>query len=111
MRFHRWSKESFSTPRLLFRHILPNVAAPVIVQVTLALSWAILTEASLSFLGLGTQPPMPSWGTMLGTGRRYMELAPWVAIFPGLAIALAVLGFNLLGDALRDALDPSLRQL
>ena len=80
-------------------------------QTTLAFSTAILAEASLSFLGLGTQPPDPSWGTMLGAGRKYMELAPWVAIFPGLAIALTVLGFNLLGDALRDALDPSLRQV
>jgi peptide/nickel transport system permease protein len=97
--------------RIMARYVLPNIAAPVIVQTTLAFSTAILAEASLSFLGLGTQPPDPSWGTMLGSGRRYMELAPWVAIFPGLAIALAVLGFNLLGDALRDALDPSLRQL
>ena len=97
--------------RLMARYVLPNIAAPVIVQTTLAFSTAILAEASLSFLGLGTQPPDPSWGTMLGAGRKYMELAPWVAIFPGLAIALTVLGFNLLGDALRDALDPSLRQV
>jgi peptide/nickel transport system permease protein len=91
------------------RHILPNIAAPIIVQTTLAFSGAVLAEAGLSFLGLGTQPPDPSWGTMLGTGRQYMELAPWVAIFPGLAIAVMVLGLNLLGDALRDALDPSMR--
>ncbi|MGH2560140.1 MAG: ABC transporter permease [Thermomicrobiales bacterium] len=97
--------------RLMIRYVLPNVMAPIIVQATLALSTAILAEATLSFLGLGTQPPDPSWGTMLGSGRKYMETAPWVAIFPGLAIALTVLGFNLLGDALRDALDPSLRQL
>jgi peptide/nickel transport system permease protein len=96
--------------RIIFRHVLPNIAAPLIVQTTLALSTAILAEAALSFLGLGTQPPTPSWGTMLGTGRRYMELAPWVAIYPGLAIMVAVLGFNLAGDGLRDALDPRLRE-
>jgi peptide/nickel transport system permease protein len=94
---------------IIRRHVLPNVLAPLIVQTTLALSGAILTEASLSFLGLGTQPPDPSWGTMLGAGRRYMETAPWVAVFPGLAISLTVLGFNLLGDGLRDYLDPRLR--
>jgi peptide/nickel transport system permease protein len=96
--------------RIIMRHVLPNIAAPLIVQTTLALSTAILIEATLSFLGLGTQPPMPSWGTMLGTGRRYMELAPWVAIYPGIAIMIAVLGFNLAGDGLRDALDPRLRE-
>ncbi len=93
----------------IFRHVLPNVTAPIIVQTTLSLSTAILAEAVLSFLGLGTQPPEPSWGTMLGTGRKFMETAPWVAIFPGFAIMLAVLGFNLLGDGLRDALDPRLK--
>jgi peptide/nickel transport system permease protein len=97
--------------RIMTRHVLPNVMAPLIVQTTLSLSAAILTEASLSFLGLGTQPPDPSWGTMLGAGRKYMETAPWVAIFPGLAITVTVLGFNLLGDGLRDALDPRLRGL
>jgi peptide/nickel transport system permease protein len=96
--------------RIIWRHVLPNIAAPVIIQTTLALSTAILAEAALSFLGLGTQPPMPSWGTMLGTGRRYMELAPWVAIYPGIAIMVTVLGFNLAGDGLRDALDPRLRE-
>ncbi len=100
-----------SSGRLMLRYVLPNVTAPIIVQATLALSTAILAEATLSFLGLGTQPPDPSWGTMLGSGRKYMETAPYVAIFPGLAIAITVLGFNLLGDALRDALDPSLRDL
>jgi peptide/nickel transport system permease protein len=94
---------------IIRRHVLPNVLAPLIVQTTLALSGAILTEASLSFLGLGTQPPDPSWGTMLGAGRRYVETAPWVAVFPGLAITVTVLGFNLLGDGLRDYLDPRLR--
>jgi peptide/nickel transport system permease protein len=96
--------------RLLSRHILPNVIAPVIVQVTLSFSTAILAEATLSYLGLGTQPPEPSWGTMLASGRKFMDLAPWLTLFPGLAIMLAVLGFNLLGDALRDALDPRLRR-
>jgi len=96
--------------RIIWKHVLPNVAAPLIVQATLALSTAILLEAALSFLGLGTQPPTPSWGTMLGTGRRYMELAPWTAIYPGLAIMITVLGFNLAGDGLRDALDPRLRE-
>jgi len=97
------------TPRLLGGHILPNITAPVIVQVTLALSWAILTEAALSFVGLGTQLPEPSWGNMLNESRRLLEFNPWMAVFPGLAIMLAVLGFNLLGDALRDLLDPRLR--
>lgn len=96
--------------RIMARYVLPNIAAPIIVQTTLSFSIAILSEATLSFLGLGTQPPDASWGIMLGTGRRYMELAPWVAIYPGVAIALAVLGWNLLGDALRDALDPQLRK-
>ncbi|MFN8522423.1 MAG: ABC transporter permease [Chloroflexota bacterium] len=95
--------------RIILLHVLPNVAAPIIVQTTLSLSTAILAEATLSFLGLGTQPPEPSWGTMLGTGRKFMETAPWVAVFPGAAIMFAVLGFNLLGDGLRDALDPRLK--
>jgi peptide/nickel transport system permease protein len=96
--------------RMILRHVVPNIAPPVIVQSTLLLSTAILAEAALSFLGLGTQPPEASWGAMLGAGRKYMETAPWVAIFPGLAISITVLGFNLLGDAMRDALDPRLRQ-
>ena len=96
-------------PRIIARHILPNVAAPLIVQTSLSLSLAILAEASLSFLGLGTQPPDPSWGTMVNTGQRLIELSPWPVVFPGLAIILAVLGFNLLGDGLRDALDPRMR--
>ena len=97
------------SPRVIFRHILPNVLAPLIVQGSVALAFAILIEASLSYVGLGTQPPDPSWGTMLNEGRTYLETAPWVSIFPGLAIMLAVLGFNLLGDGLRDVLDPKLR--
>ena len=96
--------------RILARHILPNTTAPIIVQISLALSWAMLTEAGLSFLGLGTQPPLPSWGSMLSESRKLMEIAPWMAISPGAAIMLGVLGFNLLGDGLRDALDPRLRR-
>jgi peptide/nickel transport system permease protein len=94
--------------RILRSHILPNVAAPLIVQTSLSLSLAILAEASLSFLGLGTQPPDPSWGTMVNTGQRLIELSPWPVVFPGLAIIVAVLGFNLLGDGIRDAFDPRL---
>jgi peptide/nickel transport system permease protein len=97
------------TFRVVFRHILPNVLAPLIVQASVSLAFAILAEASLSYLGLGTQPPDPSWGTMLNEGRTYLETAPWMSVFPGLAIMLAVLGFNLLGDGLRDVLDPQLR--
>ncbi len=95
-----------STGRTMFKHVLPNVAAPLIVQSTIAFSFAILTEAALSFLGLGAQPPDPSWGSMLAGGRRFVEQAPWMAIFPGFAIMIAVLGFNLMGDWLRDVLDP-----
>jgi peptide/nickel transport system permease protein len=95
--------------RIIIRYVLPNIAAPVIVQATLSLSAAILAEAALSFLGLGTQPPDPSWGIMLSDGRAFLEIAPWIAVFPGLAIFLAVLGFNLAGDGLRDILDPELR--
>jgi peptide/nickel transport system permease protein len=95
--------------RVVLRHILPNVLAPLIVQTSVSLAYAILTEAALSYLGLGTQPPAPSWGTMLNEGRTYLETAPWMSVFPGLAIMLAVLGFNLLGDGLRSALDPQLR--
>jgi peptide/nickel transport system permease protein len=96
------------TPRILGRHILPNIAAPLIVQASLGLGTAIITEASLSFLGVGVQAPTPSWGLELRTGYQYLELNPAVAIFPGLAIFLTVLAFNFLGDALRTALDPRL---
>lgn len=95
--------------RILYRHVLPNTLAPLIVQVSLALSWSLLTEAGLSFLGLGTQPPHPSWGVMLSESRGIAEIAPWLMIYPALAIMLGVLGFNLLGDGLRDVLDPRLR--
>ncbi len=95
--------------RIILRHLLPNIMAPLIVLTTVYLSTAILTEAALSFLGLGTQPPEPSWGSMLNASRSYMERAPWLAIAPGLAIMVVVLGFNFLGDGLRDVLDPQLR--
>jgi peptide/nickel transport system permease protein len=96
-------------PRIVVRHIVPNLMSTLIVQVSLALSWAVLTEGALSFLGLSAQPPAPSWGVMLSEGRQYLEFATHLAIFPGLAIMVAVLGFNLLGDGLRDALDPQRR--
>ena len=98
-------------PRIITSHILPNVTAPILIIASIWFGNAILIEATLSFLGLGTQPPTPSWGLMLSsTGRAFMEQAPWLAIFPGLAISLAVLGFNLFGDTLRDAWDPKLRR-
>jgi peptide/nickel transport system permease protein len=92
--------------RIALRHILPNVLPPLIVQATLATAAAIIAEASLSFLGLGQQPPAPSWGSMLNTAKNYVENAPWMAVWPGVSIFLLVLTFNLLGDGLRDALDP-----
>jgi peptide/nickel transport system permease protein len=92
--------------RIATFHILPNITAPVIVQSTLTIASAIIAEASLSFLGLGQQPPDPSWGSMLNTAKNFMDNAPWMAIWPGVAIFALVLAFNLLGDALRDALDP-----
>jgi peptide/nickel transport system permease protein len=89
------------------KHVLPNVISPFVVQGTVAFSQAILIEASLSYLGLSAQPPTPSWGNMLNEGRTYLETAPWISVFPGVAIMIAVLAFNLIGDGLRDALDPS----
>ena len=91
---------------IVLRYVLPNVMSPILVQATLAIASAIITEASLSFLGLGQQPPAPSWGAMLNTAKGFLEQAPWMSVFPGLAIFLIVQGFNLLGDGLRDALDP-----
>jgi peptide/nickel transport system permease protein len=104
--------QALGAPNLavVLRHVLPNVAAPILVQTTVSLSTAILTEAALSFLGLGTQPPAASWGLMLSAARQYMLLDPWIAVLPGSAIAVTVLGFNLLGDGLRDVLDPQLRE-
>lgn len=91
---------------IILRYVLPNALSPIVVQATLAIAGAIIAEASLSFLGLGQQPPAPSWGSMLNTAKNFLEQAPWMSISPGIAIFLAVLGFNLLGDGLRDALDP-----
>jgi peptide/nickel transport system permease protein len=95
--------------RIALRHVMPNIAAPLIVQATLAIAAAVIAEASLSFLGLGQQPPAPSWGSMLNTAKNFIDNAPWMAVWPGLAIFLLVLSFNLLGDGLRDALDPRQR--
>ncbi len=94
---------------IALRHVLPNITAPLIVQATLAIAAAVIAEASLSFLGLGQQPPAPSWGSMLNTAKNFIDSAPWMAIWPGLSIFLLVLSFNLLGDGLRDALDPRQR--
>lgn len=96
---------------IIVRHILPNILSPILVQITLSLAFAILSEASLSFLGIGVEPDIPSWGIMLNNGKAWIEIAWWVGVFPGIAIALAVLGFNILGDGLRDVLDPRLRNV
>jgi peptide/nickel transport system permease protein len=98
-----------SDVRIMFRHILPNIMAPVIVMATLGMAHVILAAAALSFLGLGAQPPAPEWGSMLNGGRAFMRTAPHLMIFPGLAIMVTVLAFNFLGDGLRDALDPRLK--
>ncbi|MGX8718585.1 MAG: ABC transporter permease [Desulfovibrio sp.] len=98
-----------STPRLLFRHILPNALAPVLVSATLGVAGAILVESSLSFLGLGVQPPDASWGNMLMEGKNVLEIAPWLSLWPGLSILITVLGYNLLGESLRDLFDPRLK--
>ncbi len=97
-----------STPRLLFAHILPNVISPVIVAATLTVGSAILTESGLSFLGLGVQPPTPSWGNILTSGKDFIHIAWWLSLFPGVAILFTVLAFNLIGEGLRDVLDPRL---
>jgi len=99
------------TSRILGRHVLPNITAPLIVQTSLAFAQAALSEAGLAFLGLGNKAPAPSWGSMVSSSYGFLQLAPWAAIAPGAAIALTVLGFNLLGDGLRDALDPRLRSI
>jgi peptide/nickel transport system permease protein len=98
-----------SNGQIILKHIMPNALAPIIVQTSLSLAFAILAEAALSFFGLGTQPPAPSWGRMLSEGRSFLNQAPWMGIFPGLAIMLSVMGFNFLGDGLRDLLDPRLK--
>ena len=99
------------SPRIVFSEVLPNCMAPILVQGSLNVSFAILAEASLSFLGLGAQPPRPSWGLMINTGRGFMETAPWMLLFPALAIGIAVVGFNMLGDGLRDVLDPKVEAI
>jgi peptide/nickel transport system permease protein len=96
--------------RIMRAHILPNILSPIIVEISLSLSFAILAEAALSFFGLGTQPPDPSWGRMLSEGRGYIQQSVWLGVFPGLAIMFTVMGFNFLGDGLRDSLDPHLRK-
>jgi peptide/nickel transport system permease protein/oligopeptide transport system permease protein len=96
--------------RILWRHLLPNVRAQVIVAATLGIAGAIMAEAALSFVGLGAQPPTPSWGAMVADGRELLRVAPWVSFAPGVAIGIAVLGFNLVGEGLREAWDPKLRQ-
>ena len=97
--------------RIMFRHMLPNCLGPIIVNATLSVAGAILTESLLSFLGFGIQPPVPTWGNLLDEGRRFTTIAPWLVWFPGLAILLTVLCVNFLGDGLRDALDPTQRQV
>ena len=95
-----------SHSRIIMRELLPNVVTPLLVEAAVAFAYAVLLESALSFLGLGAQPPEPSWGSMLNSAQRFLSLAPWLAVFPGLAIFLCVLSFNLVGDGLRDALDP-----
>ncbi|MEO0798545.1 MAG: ABC transporter permease, partial [Pseudomonadota bacterium] len=99
----------YSNSRIIMRHMVPNVMAPFLIMLTAFVGQAILLEASLSFLGLGVNDPTPAWGLMLRTAQEYFENHPWVAIYPGLAITLAVFGFNMFGDAVRDVLDPRLR--
>ena len=99
-----------SDARIIFREILPNIMAPLMVEAAVAFAYAVLLESALSFLGLGAQPPDPSWGNMLSTGRGFMAQAPWLSIVPGMAMFICVLGFNLLGDGLRDVTDPHMRE-
>ncbi len=111
-----WEREFIAAARvsgisewaITWRHVMPNILSPLLIQGTIQFAVAILAEAGLSYLGLGTQPPHASWGRMLNEAQTFMSMSPWMAIFPGVAIALAVLGFNLLGDGLRDALDPKM---
>jgi len=96
--------------KIMYKHILPNCMAPIIISFTMGIATSIMSEASLSFLGLGAQEPTPSWGSIINNGLQYLRVAPWYSLFPGLAIAYTVLGFNLLGDGLRDALDPKMKE-
>jgi peptide/nickel transport system permease protein len=100
-----------SDARIIFRHILPNAMSPVLVAATLGVAGAILTESALSFLGIGVQPPTPSWGNMLTAGKDYLEFAWWLSLFPGLAILVTVIAYNLMGEGLRDALDPKIKRI
>lgn len=114
-----WEREFVTAARaggvseggIILRHVMPNILSPLIIQGTIQFAVAILAEAGLSYLGLGTQPPHPSWGRMLYEAQTFMDISPWMALFPGIAIAWAVLGFNLLGDGLRDTLDPKMVRL
>jgi peptide/nickel transport system permease protein len=109
--FVMWSQAvGASAPRIIWRHILPNAMAPVLVAMTLGIPAAILTESGLSFLGLGVQPPHATWGNILNEGKDAIELAWWLSVYPGMAILVTVLSYNLLGEGIRDALDPRLRQ-
>jgi ABC-type dipeptide/oligopeptide/nickel transport system permease subunit len=99
----------YSKLRIIFRHVLPNSLAPVVVAFTMSIAGAVMAEASLSFIGLGAQPPEPSWGSMIAFGRVHLRGEWWISVFPGIAIALMVIGFNLFGEGLRDALDPTMR--
>jgi peptide/nickel transport system permease protein len=96
-------------PRIVLRHVLPYCMGPLVVQLTFVFAYAVLSEAALSFLGMGPTPPTPTWGNIISDGRDYLREAPWICLFPGVAISLTVLGLNLLGDGLRDLLDPRLR--
>ncbi len=98
-----------SAPRILWRHLLPNALAPILVQASFDMGGAILSAAGLSFIGFGAQPPTPEWGVMISEGRKFITTQPWLSLFPGLAILLTVAAFNLLGDGIRDILDPRLR--
>lgn len=102
--------QGLSDGRIIFRHMLPNALSPVLVAATLGVAGAILTESALSFLGIGVQPPTPSWGNILTAGKDYIQFAWWLSVYPGLAILITVLGYNLLGEGIRDATDPRLRQ-
>ena len=99
----------YSKTRMILRHVLPNSLAPVIVAFTMSIAGAVMAEASLSFIGLGAQPPEPSWGSMIAFGRTHLRGEWWISVFPGLAVAVMVIGFNLFGEGLRDALDPTMR--
>jgi len=109
-RIHRGCRVlCMSDMRIIFKHMMPNSLAPIIIMASLEFPKAIIVESSLSFLGLGVQPPIPSWGSILSNGKAFIGEAPWIAMFPGLMIMIVVLGFNLFGDALRDVLDPRLK--